>query len=120
MTNPTKVAVFVLQKEKNERHYDTFAMVLHETCFVKQIDHDDIVAGKLSEYNTVVFPGGVIFDVDKSLGKDGAIQVNKFVNNGGGFVGVCAGAFLAAASGYNGADEAQKMLSVETSWTPGM
>jgi len=109
-----------LKKEPWELHFDPFAFILSGMHHIEQIDHEDIIGGKLSQFSVVIFPGGLIFDVEAALGNDGAEVVCKYVHNGGGFFGVCAGAFLAAAGGYNGAIETKRMLSVQTSWTPGI
>lgn len=66
-----RVGVFVLSKEPNEQHYDSFAFLLSQYGFIQQIDHNDIVVEDiLSTLDCVIFPGGLIFDVEKSLGKD--------------------------------------------------
>lgn len=58
--------------------------------------------------------------MEKALGKDGAEVVSKFVHGGGGYFGVCAGAFLAAADGYNGNDPSKKIIAAEASWIDGV
>ena len=117
-----KIAIFVEKKEKNERHFDTFAFLLHKKCTVVQVDHDDLVQKKilLQDFKAIIFPGGPVCHVHESLQKDGAKQVAKFVFNGGGFVGVCAGAFIASAKGYGGCKPGWQLLNVETSWHPGV
>lgn len=48
----------------------------------------------------MMFPGGGGTTQAKSLQQAGCAQVERFVARGGGYVGTCAGAFLAA-RGYN-------------------
>lgn len=115
-----RVGVFVISKSPNEQHYDSFAFLLSQNHHVQQIDHTDIINGILVKLDCVIFPGGLIFDVEKALGTDGAKLVNQFVFNGGGYFGVCAGAFLATGEGYSGGDASKKMLAVETGYLQGV
>ncbi len=59
-----------------------------------------IRAGGLDNYEVVMFPGGSGTGQAKALRQDGCSTVEHFVARGGGYVGTCAGAFLAAL-GYN-------------------
>jgi hypothetical protein len=127
-----RCGVFVLSKTPHEEHYDAFAFLLSDECSVRQVDHNDIVGGVLEDLDVIIFPGreihfarlisygGLVTDVDRSLGIDGAAAMNKFVYNGGGYFGVCAGAFIAAADGYDEHDEAKRILPVTASWIPGI
>jgi glutamine amidotransferase-like uncharacterized protein len=64
-----------------------------------------IRAGGLDDFDVVMFPGGSGAGQAEALQKSGCSKVERFVARGGGFVGTCAGAYLAAL-GYN----------TETSW----
>lgn len=59
--------------------------------------------------------GGLSYDHGQSLGEKGLEIMRHFVNNGGCYVGTCAGAFLAA-NGFNGRKDYPYYLSI---W-PGM
>lgn len=63
---------------------------------VTEIKAADVTAGKLSEFDVVIHPGGSGGGQGRSLGEDGRENVRSFVSNGGGFVGICAGAYLAS------------------------
>jgi hypothetical protein len=54
----------------------------------------DIQAG-LEGYDVVIFTGGSGSKQAATIGDKGREQVHKFVENGGGYVGICAGAYLA-------------------------
>jgi hypothetical protein len=54
----------------------------------------EIAQGKLKEFDAVVFPGGSGSRQSNSLGDIGRKKVMDFVKKGGGFVGICAGAYL--------------------------
>jgi putative intracellular protease/amidase len=64
-----------------------------------EITPDEIRAGTLTNFDVVIFAGGSGSAEAKSIGEDGRAEVEKFVAAGGGYVGICAGAYLATA-GY--------------------
>jgi putative intracellular protease/amidase len=68
----------------------------------------DIQAGALAEQDVVVFMGGSGTSQGRALGDDGKLAVKRFVADGGGYVGVCAGAYLA----LQGEDEFHKLRLV--------
>lgn len=55
---------------------------------------EDIQAG-LDRYNVVIFTGGSGSKQAKTIGDKGHEVVKRFVENGGGYIGICAGAYLA-------------------------
>jgi glutamine amidotransferase-like uncharacterized protein len=64
---------------------------------VETITADDIRDGALDKFDVVIHPGGSASKQGKTLGKDGRERVRRFVKDGGGFIGICAGAYLASA-----------------------
>ncbi len=50
----------------------------------------------LRNYNVLIIPGGWSYDYYKELGPTGEAAIKRFVQRGGGYLGVCAGAYLAA------------------------
>ncbi len=62
---------------------------------VKQFSADDIRSGKLSGVDVLIHPGGSGSKQGNALEATGREQVREFVMNGGGYVGICAGAYLA-------------------------
>jgi hypothetical protein len=64
-----------------------------------EVTPEEIRAGVLTNFNVVIFAGGSGSQEAKAIGDDGRAQVEKFVAGGGGYVGICAGAYLATA-GY--------------------
>lgn len=50
-----------------------------------------------SRFDVIVFSGGSGSAQSKAIGDAGRANVREFVRNGGGYVGVCAGAYLACA-----------------------
>jgi glutamine amidotransferase PdxT len=55
-------------------------------------------ADALTTFHVVLFPGGTAAEQAKALGESGRQNLRQFVQNGGGYVGICAGAYLATES----------------------
>ena len=62
---------------------------------VARIGPTEIKAGALNDLDAVVFSGGMGGAQSRFLGADGRASVRRFVKDGGGYVGICAGAYLA-------------------------
>ena len=62
---------------------------------VSRLSAEDIRRGGLSEFQVLVHPGGSGSKQGKALGNKGREIVRKFVKEGGGYLGICAGAYLA-------------------------
>ncbi len=65
---------------------------------VRSVKGQDIRNGILRAFDVIIFPGGSGYLQYESLGIDGRSKVVRFVEKGGGFVGICAGAYLAKLS----------------------
>jgi hypothetical protein len=66
---------------------------------IVEVTPAEISAGVLSNFDVVIFAGGSGSEESKAIGEQGRAEVVKFVGNGGGYIGICAGAYLAT-SGY--------------------
>ncbi len=66
------------------------------------IDGYDIAAGKLSDFDVIIFPGGSGSKELNNLGKTGVESIRKFVlQDGKGLIGICAGGFMTmSTNGY--------------------
>ena len=64
---------------------------------VSTINGADIRGGVLDRFDVVLFPGGSGSKEAASLQEPGRYAVRAFVERGGGFLGICAGAYLATA-----------------------
>lgn len=60
-----------------------------------KVSADDVRNGKLKNFDVVVHPGGSGGGQGRALQKEGREAVRSFVKGGGGYVGFCAGAYLA-------------------------
>ena len=58
------------------------------------VDGAAIRAGALDNVDVLVMPGGNSVAESKSLGADGREKVKKFIREGGGYIGTCAGCCL--------------------------
>jgi glutamine amidotransferase-like uncharacterized protein len=64
-------------------------------CVRKVVTSADIRDGVLNHFDVILFPGGSGHQQAVALGDKGMKAVRKFVRDGGGYVGICAGSFLA-------------------------
>jgi glutamine amidotransferase-like uncharacterized protein len=64
------------------------------------LSEQDVATLNLSAYDVLVFPGGSGSGQSKGIGEAGLKNVRDFVSNGGGYVGICGGAYLAC-SGFS-------------------
>ena len=55
---------------------------------------EDVCSGCLSQFTVLCVPGGFVLNYQSRLGPAGAAAIADFVRSGGGYVGVCAGAYL--------------------------
>lgn len=62
---------------------------------VSRVAPEEIQGGKLAEFDVLAHPGGSGSKQGNALGEKGREAVRQFVEEGGGFLGVCAGAYLA-------------------------
>lgn len=67
---------------------------------VARVCGEDIRGGALDQFNVLAVPGGSGGKEAAAIGEDGRARIRKFVENGGGYVGICAGAYLAT-SGFS-------------------
>ena len=66
---------------------------------LKRIDNlDDLCT---ANFDVVLFPGGFAPNTLEELGGEGEAKIKAFVNAGGGFVGLCAGAYLGSNWGWS-------------------
>jgi len=96
-TKLVRVAIFDYSKSKasgpgNLMKFLTPAYGFQSTV----VSPAEIRGGVLEDYDVVIFPGGSGSRQAKELTADGRTAVRKFVRAGGGYVGICAGAYLAS------------------------
>lgn len=77
---------------------------------VTKVSAQQIRNGILDNFDVVVFTGGTASGQARTLKEQGRANVKKFVEQGGGYMGICAGAYLAC----NGFDWAVGVLDAKT------
>lgn len=95
---PIRVAVYAGPgTRKGMRHLLAQLQRLPHSTIVP-VGPEEIKAGALAEFNVVLFPGGSSSRQGESLGDVDRRQVREFIERGGGYVGICAGAYLATSN----------------------
>ena len=59
----------------------------------------ELLAGGLDDFTCLCVPGGFAHNYASRLGADGMALIQQFVASGGGYVGICAGAYVGSAQG---------------------
>jgi glutamine amidotransferase-like uncharacterized protein len=86
---------------------------------VTKVSAKEIRDGVLKNFDVVVFTGGGASTQAKTLGDQGRANVKHFVENGGGYMGICAGAYLAC-NGFDWAVGVLDAKTVSSKWQRGM
>lgn len=85
---------------------------------VTRIPAEQMGTVDLSPFDIIVFSGGSGSGQAKAIGEAGRANVKKFVENGGGYLGICAGAYLATA-GYDWSIGLLNAKTVSPKWKRG-
>jgi len=62
----------------------------------RELDERDIREGGLGSCALLIVPGGYTAQCVDALGEEGFQRIREFVAGGGGYIGICAGAYIAA------------------------
>jgi len=65
--------------------------------YYREVTAREIRAGALKDFDLLIHPGGSGGKQARQLAEEGRETVRGFVRDGGGFIGICAGAYLASA-----------------------
>ncbi len=85
---------------------------------VTLVKGSDVVEGVLTNFDVVIFSGGSGGAQAAALGEEGREQVRQFVSRGGGYVGICAGAYLAC-SGFDWGVGVLNAKTISSKWARG-
>jgi glutamine amidotransferase-like uncharacterized protein len=97
-TKPIRVAVFAdAGVTKTDIPRVKHCLPASQGFDVKTITAEQIRGGDLENFDVLIHPGGSASKQASTLGEKGRLAVKKFVADGGGFIGICAGAYLASA-----------------------
>jgi glutamine amidotransferase-like uncharacterized protein/predicted deacylase len=78
----------------------------------------DIANGILAQFQLVIFSGGSGSGQSKSLGEAGRKEVRDYIRNGGGYIGICAGSYLAC-EGFSWGLNVLDAKTVSNKWRRG-
>lgn len=94
-----KVQVGVYVDEGTGRSVNVLLSALSkfEEVSVTKLTADEIRSGRLSDLDILIQPGGSGGGQGRHLAEAGRNEIRGFVRDGGGFIGICAGAYLASA-----------------------
>lgn len=62
----------------------------------REVGEQDIRGGRLEDCSLLIVPGGYTARYVDALGEEGFEQIREFIAEGGGYIGICAGAYIAA------------------------
>lgn len=103
--NPIQLAI--LESEGTDKHcivgYER-AVREYLSVIYERVSPSDIRNGLLKNYDVLIVPGGSAGAQGKALEEEGLVAVRDFVRNGGGYVGFCAGTYLAMGYGRDKLD----------------
>lgn len=85
---------------------------------VVRVKGSDIAANGLPGFDVVMFTGGAASTQAESLGEQGRENVRAFVRDGGGYIGICAGAYLAC-TGFDWGVGVLDAKTVDPRWQRG-
>lgn len=71
------------------------ALQKYSNLKITMVGAEDIAKGCLKDFDIIIHPGGSGGGQGKALGDKGREEERKFIRNGGGYLGICAGAYLA-------------------------
>ena len=64
-------------------------------CISVNVSGQDIKAGCLDDFDILLWPGGDYVSYWVEMGLQGKVAVQDFISDGGGYLGICAGAYYA-------------------------
>ena len=90
-----------------------------EDIKVTHLTGKEIASGALTNFDVVMFTGGSGSKEAASLGEKGREEVRQFVRGGGGYIGICAGAYLAC-TGFDWGVGVLNAKTVSSKWARGV
>ena len=75
---------------------NTMTMLNDMHCNYTSINRDSILIGALNHYGVLIMPGGDMWGYRSYLSSTGMDKIREYVNQGGGYIGICGGSYFAA------------------------
>ena len=86
------------------------ALRIDKGIIAKALTASQINNGELSNFDAIIIPGGSGSKQLNNIGESGERIIKEYVNNGGGIIGICAGAYmLSSTEGYPNMDIASSV-----------
>lgn len=79
----------------------------------ERITSDTVTSGGLTQYDVIIFPGGTGGGQAKSMGVSGGRALERFIQQGKGFIAICAGGYYCV-EGWNADTKALEVVNAET------
>lgn len=79
------------------------------------IDETQIKNGALANFEILIIGGGAIWEIMPALGEAGTQAIKHFVENGGKYIGICAGAYIACQTFFDSKNQPYQGLGLSTS-----
>ena len=83
-----------------------------------KVSGKEIASGALKDFDVVIFSGGSGSKESAAIGDAGREEVRRFVREGGGYIGICAGAYLAC-TGFSWGVGVLNAKTVSSKWMRG-
>ena len=95
-TAPIRVAIYSHSSGKARAPHTLQKVLTAADGFdCRLVSPEAIRQGNLNQFDVLIMPGGSAHRQADMLGAQGRDAIRKFVHNGGGYVGICAGSYLA-------------------------
>ncbi len=96
-SNTIKVAIYDHSEDTANGPKNLMQFLTLESGFqCQRLRPEDIRSGRLDEFEVLIMPGGSGSKQAEMLEAKGCEEIRKFVDSGGGYVGICAGSYLAS------------------------
>ena len=93
---PIEVAEVAIYSGKGAVFFEDVAYALELLDIkYKTLSENDIKEGKLKQFDFLIVPGGYTLEYMPALGEAGKEEIRGFVWEGGGYIGICSGAYIA-------------------------
>ncbi len=86
---------------------------------IANISPQQLQDGALTNYDVVIFAGGSASKQASTIGPKGRAAVQHFVQTGGGYIGICAGAYLATCGSTNSRLNMLDAMTISPKWQRG-
>lgn len=96
----------------NRAAFDAAQSAMRASFSVRVVTPREVQSGALEGLQALVVTGGRASRQGRALGEVGREAIRHFVNTGGGYVGICAGSYLAMQRPHDSTEESYKVAFV--------